>query len=83
MVLFQLPFISAFMFLPLIPFAMVYDALIPGEFSATGTHVEIGFAWITLITWQAWVFYGSFFFLVGLTLGAAKEYVRQRYLNKN
>ena len=58
-----IPVIGALLFLPLIPFANVYDSVIPGDFSKSGVHVEIGFAWITLKTWQAWLFYGSFFFM--------------------
>jgi predicted histidine transporter YuiF (NhaC family) len=73
-----IPFIGVFLLLPLLSFVQLYDALIPGEFTETGHHVEVGFAWIGLKTWQAWLFYGSFFFQVGLLLGILVHFERNR-----
>jgi hypothetical protein len=77
LILFQIPLLGVLLFLPLLPLAGLYDVIIPGEFGSTGQHVEIGFAWIIFKTWQAWLFYGSFFFLVGLLLGTFTHYYRR------
>ena len=79
LVLFQIPLLGVLLFLPLIPLAELYDAIIPGEFGSTGQYVEIGFAWIIFKTWHAWLFYGSFFFIIGLVIGV---FVHYRRLNK-
>lgn len=67
LLLLRLPFINMFLVIAISPFVEWYDSMIPGEFTSTGHHVEfISFIGILLKTWQAWVFYGSSFFVFGL-----------------
>lgn len=70
LLLMNVPVISVLLLLPIMPLAHGYDWLIPGYFLETGTHVEVGFLWIFLKTPEAWFFYGSFFFLLGLGVGS-------------
>jgi hypothetical protein len=71
--LFVIPVIGPLLFLPLIAFSELYDLIIPGDFSKTGEHVEVWFAGIGLKTIWAWLFYASFFFIIGLIVGLLKH----------
>lgn len=62
------PIIGVALLLPFLPLVELYNNFIPGNFTETSDHVEIGSAWIILKTPQAWMFYASFFFLVGLAV---------------
>lgn len=78
--LFVIPFLGPLLFLPLISLSELYDYLIPGNFGETGVHVEVGFAWIGLKTVWAWLFYSSFFFIVGLVVGVLKHATKGKKL---
>ena len=70
--LITIPFIGMFILLPfshLIPF---YEKVFSGNFSSTGEHVEFGFAWLELKSDEAWLFYGSFFFVIGMIITLLK-----------
>ena len=65
---FQIPILGPLLFLPLIHICTGYEHLFSARFTSTGEHVNIDFAWIEFKTIWAWLFYGSFFFWVGLFL---------------
>lgn len=67
LVLLRLPFINMLLVIAISPFIEWYNSIIPGEFTSTGQHIEyITLVGIVIKTWQAWLFYGSSFFLFGL-----------------
>lgn len=73
----QVPVLAFFsiIFMPLI---MGYDFLIPGNFTGEYSngetvHIVTSAASIKLVTWQAYVFYCSFYLITGFILGLLKH----------
>lgn len=73
-----IPIIGPLIFLPLMYLAGLYDYIIPGEFIKNSNHVDFGLLWITLKTWQAWIFYTSLFFFIGIIITIIKNLTRGR-----
>lgn len=74
----SIPLVGVLILLGIMDIVQFYDGLLPGEFLMTGTHVEVGFLWIILKTPQAWLFYGSLFFLLSLPV-ALLAYVVKKF----
>jgi hypothetical protein len=72
--IFITPLFGVIMFLPIMGLSDLYDLIIPGNFSETGIHVEIGFASIIFKTTSAWLFYISFFFFLGIIVASLKKF---------
>ncbi|KKT77714.1 MAG: hypothetical protein UW75_C0056G0004 [Parcubacteria group bacterium GW2011_GWF2_44_8] len=70
--LITVPFIGMFVTLPFAHLLPLYEKLFSGNFSSDGEHIEFAFASIELKTDEAWFFYGSFFFVIGMIITLIK-----------
>jgi hypothetical protein len=80
----QIPFIGGLLMWPLFPIAEWFDLLVPGDFTVTGEHAKVDmqvYSTIRLFTWQAWLFYISFFSLLGVLCSLFIYYKRQFWIS--
>lgn len=71
----QVP-VLAFFSMIFFPLLSVYDILIPGNFTGSNSetdHIYTSVASVEFLTWEAYVFYGSFYLIMGLVLGVLKH----------
>jgi hypothetical protein len=54
------------------PLFIAYNWFVPGQFLESGYHVDLFFPGIIINSIEAWFFFGSFFFLLGLAVGTFK-----------
>lgn len=67
-----IPFVGMFVTLPFAHLLPLYEKLFSGNFSSDGEHIEFAFASIVLKTDEAWLFYCSFFFIIGMIITLVK-----------